>query len=62
MIGVVQVPGGGANVVDFDGEVLFGSIDDAYMNEAAEKLTGWKDFDAFEHEATDVLRLNEAES
>ena len=32
-----------------------------YMNEKAESLTGWKDFDAFEHEATDVIRLNEAE-
>jgi diguanylate cyclase (GGDEF)-like protein/PAS domain S-box-containing protein len=33
-----------------------------YMNERAERLTGWKDFDAFEHEATDVIRLNLAEN
>ena len=32
-----------------------------YMNEPAESLTGWKDFDAFEHEATDIIHLNEAE-
>jgi diguanylate cyclase (GGDEF)-like protein/PAS domain S-box-containing protein len=32
-----------------------------YMNERAEKLTGWEDVDAFEHEATDVIRLNLAE-
>ena len=32
-----------------------------YMNERAEKLTGWNGFDAFEHEATDVIRLNLAE-
>ncbi|TFG38621.1 MAG: EAL domain-containing protein [Candidatus Aminicenantes bacterium] len=32
-----------------------------YMNEPAEQLTGWNDIDAFEHEATDVIRLNMAE-
>ena len=32
-----------------------------YMNEPAEQLTGWKDIDAFENEATDVIRLNMAE-
>ncbi|MCG6947828.1 MAG: EAL domain-containing protein [Acidobacteria bacterium] len=32
-----------------------------YMNERAEKLTGWEDLDAFEHEATDVIRLNLAD-
>jgi diguanylate cyclase (GGDEF)-like protein/PAS domain S-box-containing protein len=32
-----------------------------YMNEPAESLTGWRDFDAFEHEATDVIHLNQAE-
>jgi len=52
-----QLPELGDAVVATDAE---GRI--AYMNEAAEKMTGWKDFDAFEHEATDVLRLNEAEN
>ena len=39
---------------DGDGHIV-------YMNESAEELTGWKDIDAFEHEATDVIRLNMAE-
>ena len=51
---VPTLPQSGDAVVatDADGRII-------YMNEPAEGLTGWKDFDAFEHEATDVIHLNE---
>lgn len=32
-----------------------------YMSEPAEKLTGWQNIDAFEREASDVIRLNRAD-
>ena len=51
-----QLPRLGDAVVATDAE---GRI--VYMNETAEELTGWKDTDAFENEATGVIHLNEAE-
>ena len=32
-----------------------------YMSETAERLTGWRNIDAFEREASDVIRLSRAE-
>jgi len=52
-----QLPQLGDAVVATDAE---GRI--VYMNEAAEELTGWQEIDAFEDEATGVIRLNEAEN
>ena len=33
-----------------------------YMSETAEKLTGWRNIDAFEREASDVIRLSRADN
>ena len=53
--GTPELPqlGGAVVTTDATGRIM-------YMNRSAESLTGWKNADAFEHEATDVLRLSDA--